>query len=218
MVSRPGARPGTRQSYRGPVRNQHSRRGDNGTRLSSQDQNANRETAPPGSSDAGSLERLVRLRIICKAPPDPVQHAANFGLQDKSAAAHWKLQAGIRKGNGDFVFDCDARVRPILRTGKPNFLGDFVHGKPDERFLYLSWRPKDCRPVQPAMQFSSWTRRMKIHLSGITWQQIEEATQAGGVLEASVQGTGKDGGPNCASVPLLGGGWTVRIPEQRTRH
>jgi hypothetical protein len=152
------------------------------------------------------------LRVVCKAPPDPVQHGANFGLQDKSAAAHWKLQAGIRKGNGDFVFDCEARVRPHPRTGEPNFLGDFVHGLPDERFLYLSWRPKDCQPLQPAMGFSSWTRRMKIHLSGITWQQIEEATQAGGVLEASVQGTGKDGGPNCASVPLLGGGWTVRKP------
>ena len=162
-----------------------------------------------GPARDGTSERIVRLRVVCKAPPDPDQHGANFGLQDKSAAAHWTLQAGIRKTNGDCVFDCDARVRPNLRTGEPTFLGDFVHGLPDERFLYLSWRPKDCQPLQPAMGFSSWTRRMKIHLSGITWQQIEEATQVGGVLEASVQGTGKDGGPSCASVPLLGGGWAI---------
>jgi len=109
-------------------------------------------------------------------------------------------------------FECEARVRPNARTGEPNFLGNFVNGLPDERFLYLSWRPKDYRPVQPAMGSASWTRRMKIHLSGITWQQIEEATQAGRVLEVSIQGTGKDGGPNCASVPLMGGGWTVRNP------
>jgi hypothetical protein len=144
------------------------------------------------------------------APPDPDQHGANFGLQDNFTAAHWTVHAGIRKANGDFVFECDARVRPNARTGDPNFLGDFVHGKPDERFLYLSWRPKEWRAGQPEASSPYWTRRMKIHLRTITWEQIDEATQLSGVLEASVHGTGKDGGPSCASVPLLGGGWTIR--------
>ena len=183
-----------------------------GNALGSRGNLAHLEAAIPGSARDGTSERLVRLRVICKAPPDPDEHGANFGLQDNTTAAHWMLHAGARKANGDFVFECVARVRPNARTGNPNFLGDFVHGKPDERFLYLSWRPKDCRPVQPAMGSSRWSRRMKIHLSGITWQQIEEATQAGGVLEASVQGTGKDGGTSCASVPLLGGGWAIRKP------
>ena len=80
------------------------------------------------------------MRVVCKAPPNPDQHGANFGLQVHSTAAHWTIQAGIRKTNGDFVFECDARVRPTARTDSPNFLGDFVHGKPDERFLYLSIR------------------------------------------------------------------------------
>ena len=189
-----------------------SRNDTDGHALSSRGQRAHPETAISGPSRDGTSERLVRLRVICKAPPDPDQHRAIFGLQDNSTAAHWTLHAGIKKANGDFVFGCDARVRPNARTGDPNFLGDFVHGKPDERFLYLSWRPKECPPVQPAMGSSRWSRRMKIHLSGITWQQIEEATQAGAVLEASVQGTGKDGGPSCASVPLLGGGWTISRP------
>ena len=50
---------------------------------------------------------------------------------------------------------------------------------------------------------------MKIHLSTITWELIEQATKSGGVLEATIEGTAKDGGPNCASVPLLGDGWKV---------
>lgn len=194
------------------MKKRQSRRGDDGAALSSQDPNAHRHTATPGSPDAGCPERHVRLRVVCKAPPDPDQHGAHFGLQDNSNATHWALHAGIRKANGDFVFECDVRVRPNARTGSPNFLGDFVHGKPDERFLYLSWRPKGCGLGQPASASAVWTRRMKIHLRTITWPQIEEATQAGAVLEATVEGRGKDGGPSCASVPLLGNGWTVTKP------
>lgn len=212
MVGKAGARPGTIQRYRGLVTKRHTRRGDDGTPLSSQDPSARRETPPPGSPQARSPERLVRLRVVCKAPPDPDKHGANFGLQDNSDAAHWTLHAGTRKANGDFVFECDVRVRPNARTASPNFLGDFVHGKPDERFLYLSWRPKGCGLGQPASSPTCWTRRMKIHLRTITWPQIEEATQSKRVLEATVEGTGKDGGPSCASVPLLGGGWTITKP------
>jgi hypothetical protein len=49
-----------------------------------------------------------------------------------------------------------------------------------------------------------------VHLNSISWEQIEESVRRGGVLEAVVPGTGLDGGPSCASVPLVGGGWTVR--------
>ncbi|MBX3747056.1 MAG: hypothetical protein KF833_17245 [Verrucomicrobiae bacterium] len=152
---------------------------------------------------------MVRLRVVCKAPPDPDQHGAIFGLQDNSTAAHWSLHAGTRTSSGDIVFGCDVRVRANARTADPNFLGDYVHGKPDERFLYLSWRPRDWRSGQPERASPRWQRRMKIHLGTVTWEQIEEATQSGGVLGATVEGTGKDGGPNCASVPLLGNGWEV---------
>jgi hypothetical protein len=43
---------------------------------------------------------------------------------------------------------------------------------------------------------SCWTRRLKVPLSGITTKMIA----AGGILEARVPGTGRDGGPACASV------------------
>lgn len=159
---------------------------------------------------SGTSERIVRLRIVCKAPPDPDRYGAEFGLQDNSNTANWVLHPGKRKPNGDLHFECEVRVRPNARTGQPNFLGDFVHGTPEKRFLYLSWRPKDCRLGQREPLSPCWQRRMKIHLNTIPWERIEEATRLGEVLEATVEGTGKDGGPNCASVPLLADGWTVR--------
>lgn len=166
-------------------------------------------TSGSGDSPSGTSERIVRLRVVCKEPPDPEQHGATFGLQDKSSTAHWVLHPGQWKPKADLHFECEVRVRPDARTGEPNFLGDFVHGPSGERFLYLSWRPKEWRPGQPEAPSSRWQRRMKIHLSTITWERIEEATRSGGVLEAAVEGTGKDGGPNCASVKLLGAGWTI---------
>lgn len=44
----------------------------------------------------------------------------------------------------------------------------------------------------------------------ITWEQIDEATKANGVLEAVIPGTGRDGSPSCGSVPLVGGSWAVK--------
>lgn len=167
------------------------------------------EPRVPGTSGAGTSERIIGLRIICKAPPDPDRHGAVFGLQDSSTTANWVLHSGKRKPNGDLHFECEVRVRPNARTRDPNFLGDFVHGSSEKRFLYLSWRAKDWRLGQREPSSLCWQRRMKIHLSTITWELIEQATKSGGVLEATVEGTGKDGGPNCASVPLLGDGWTV---------
>jgi hypothetical protein len=46
---------------------------------------------------------------------------------------------------------------------------------------------------------------MKVPLKGITWSLIRKAmSKPGYKLSASIPGTGKDGGPNCATVQLLG--------------
>ena len=51
-------------------------------------------------------------------------------------------------------------------------------------------------------------RRRKIPLTGITQSQIDEIPKTNGVLETSVPGTGKDGGPNCATIKPFSG-WSV---------
>ena len=155
-------------------------------------------------------EQRVWLRVICLRPPQPKRYGAEFGLQDNSTTADWLIHAGEAHPNGNIQFECECRVKPNQRTQAPSFLGSFVHGDTAKKFLYLSWRPKSWRPGQPDPPCPAWLRRIKVHLSSITWTQIEQAARTGGVLEAVVQGTGCDGGPSCASVPLVGGGWTVR--------
>ena len=37
-------------------------------------------------------------------------------------------------------FECEVRVKRNPKTERPNFLGPWVHGTPDTRFLYLNWQ------------------------------------------------------------------------------
>jgi Family of unknown function (DUF5990) len=157
-------------------------------------------------------ERSVSLRLIVAAPLDPERYGAAYGLQDNSTTSEWAIHPGTRLPNGDLQFDLSCRVRSHPKTGAPNFLGPWVHGDSARRFLYVSWRPKGWRPDQ-AEPTGVWQRRLKVHLSPISWEQIDAAIAAGGFLEGTVPGTGRDGGPSCASVPLVGGGWTVTVDE-----
>ena len=162
-----------------------------------------------GASSSDRGEQVVRLRIICLQPPDPEKYDAEFGLQDNSSTTAWIVHKG-QSIKGDLHFECECRVRPQKTNAAPNFLGPFVHGNAAERFLYLSWRPKSWRHGPAETSPTVWQRRMKIHLRSITWEQVNEAVETGGVLEARMEGTGRDGGPACASVPLVGAGWTVK--------
>lgn len=85
--------------------------------------------------------------------------------------------------------------------GGQDFSGTAVHGKRGERFFYLSWSGEKAGGRE-------MFRRIKIHLRDLTAAQISRAMR-GGVLVARVHAVAKDGGPACASVPLLGGGWKL---------
>jgi Family of unknown function (DUF5990) len=167
------------------------------------------KSKPPANASR-RIEEHIRLRVVCQDPPPPERYAAEFGLQDNSTAAEWVIHAGRVFPNGDIHFECECRVRPQKKTGSPNFLGNYVQGSPFARFLYLSWRPRDWAPGKPEPPCGTWLRRMKVNLSSITWEQIDEALKLNAVLEAVVRGTGRDGGPSCGSVPLVGGGWVVQ--------
>jgi hypothetical protein len=60
---------------------------------------------------------------------------------------------------------------------------------------------------------SPWERRIKVPLGGITWSMIEEVSADPEMaLEARLPGTGRDGGPSCATVnPTLGWKPTRRV-------
>jgi Family of unknown function (DUF5990) len=153
-------------------------------------------------------EYQVRLRIICVTPPNPEECGAAFGLQDNSTTREWVLHSGKKESNGDVQFECWCRVRKNPTNGKPNFLGPFVHGGTADRFLYLSWRPKDWHPGAPEVPRWVWLRRMKVRLDSATWSQIKQASHNHGVLERKVEGTGPSG--PFGSATLGGEGWTLK--------
>jgi hypothetical protein len=89
----------------------------------------------------------------------------------------------------------------------PNFLGKFAQGPKDQRFVYVN------SGTYAGQKHTCWSRRAKISLMSITGIQIEEALSSPGArLEAEIAGTGRDGGPMCASVPIVGG-WRVAISD-----
>lgn len=166
----------------------------------------------PSKKSAVSPEHRLHFRIVVRNALNPDDFDAVFGLQENVTTQSWVVHPGAWKGS-DLVFECECRVRPHPKSGAPNFLGLFTQGDAATRFFYLSWRPKDCAGGGPA-PCAAFVRRMKIHLRSITWAQIEEARAKKTGLVATVEGRSRDGGPNCASVPLDGGGWRIDIRQE----
>jgi hypothetical protein len=147
--------------------------------------------------------RTVRLRVLCTPLPPrafdrfrEIQLGMQYGKEE--------VRPGREESEGTLRFECEVRVKKRPDTGRPDFLGPWVHGAPGTRFLYLVWEGEEEGVWQ-------LFRRMKVPLSPITWEQVEAAGGGEeGVLEGTVSGVGADGAPACASVPLADGGWTLR--------
>jgi hypothetical protein len=102
------------------------------------------------------------------------------------------------------TFDFSLRVTSPLSASHPRWAGAFAQGTAEDRFVYVN---VGRRAGQVA---SAWDRRAKVKLKGITADQIREVLASPGlVIEASFEGVGADGGPACATVPLIGGSWQV---------
>jgi hypothetical protein len=109
--------------------------------------------------------RTVRLRILSAAPPPGEREGRHteFGVQDKQQALHF----GRKQPDGSLRFDLEVQAKRNPLTGAVRFGGPFVHGKPAEPFLYLSWKYAEDPP--------QWIRRQKLSLAAITWEQTEPA-------------------------------------------
>lgn len=139
------------------------------------------------------MAQEITLKIILESPPAGV----DIGLQKGSGSNYETIQKQRTTGADiEFVFDVSVK---LTKEGMPNFLGPHVHGTPKERFIYL-----DIGTCAGQMD-SIWTRRLKIPLRGITPEIIDQLTTTAGILEAKVPGTGKDKGPNCATVKPFNG-------------
>jgi len=133
-------------------------------------------------------DQNVALRIIVENPP--VRFAVQRGKDELLEAASSSAK--------EQVFEFSVRVRDD-GSGAPNFLGPFAQGPVGGRFVYVN------SGIMAGDANSDWQRRAKVPLSGIAWSMIKK----GSVIEARISGTARDGGPACATVPLLGGGWKI---------
>jgi len=135
------------------------------------------------------MNQELSVRIILEDPPTGV----DFGLQ-KGSGNNYETILKQRSGKTDLRFEFKISVKES-KTSLYNFTGPYVQGPSNERFIYI-----DIGTA--AGQIGSvWTRRLKIPLRDISSEMIKQMlADSSLVLETKVPGTGKDGGPNCATV------------------
>ncbi len=144
-------------------------------------------------------EPELPLRITVVHPPEGVTFQMQRGQGGKA-----DLVPPVQASGNRLSFDFALRVADDRPNGQPNFLGPFAQGPPDRRFVYVN------SGTLAGQAGSCWTRRAKVHLSGITQQMIEQVlSDPETVLEARIWGLAKDGGPACATVPILDDGWQI---------
>lgn len=138
-----------------------------------------RARAKVGAKD---VAEEIALRIVLHQPPAGV----DFALQKGRGSGYETDQKQRSKGD-----DLEFNFTVTVKSGKevlPDFAGPFVQGARGDRFVYLDIGTYAGQANTP------WARRLKIPLSGITWEMVK----ARAVLLARVPGTGTDGGPSCA--------------------
>lgn len=85
-------------------------------------------------ADRGLLK--IRLLRDSDALPGAQTHGCAFGLQDNKGQIH----AGTVREDGTFAFDLTLRVAAAAdETQPPVLTGPFAFGRPQDRFVYLSW-------------------------------------------------------------------------------
>jgi hypothetical protein len=143
-------------------------------------------------------QNVVPLRIILVSPPPGV----DFGIQEGKGNDYTTISVQ-RSKVGNLALECTINRKGDRQDGPPNFAGAVAQGPPSGRFIYIDIG-------KSAGQFDScWQRRIKIPLEGITWEMIDLVLEKPNrIIEATIPGTGKDGGPICATVRPIDG-WKV---------
>lgn len=127
----------------------------------------------------------IPIRIIVKNPLPGVRMQVQRGRDELALPTDILADA--------LVFDID--VTANLSGPSPNFLGKYVQGPKDARFVYVN---SGSYAGQPGQQ---WNRRAKISLMSITAEQVVKVTRSQTLcLATEFEGVGKDGGPACASI------------------
>jgi hypothetical protein len=127
---------------------------------------------------------IVKMRLLRDdpAPPSPDGKAYRLGLQDNKEQLH----DGVLREDGKLAFDFELRVAAATDESLPPvFLGPFAFGKPNDRFVYLSWQHREG---------PGYVNRIKARLADLDWDLVRAAQESGGRLEADLSGRKAGGG------------------------
>ena len=125
----------------------------------------------------------LTLRIILADPPAGVV----FSKQDAKS----RPVDPVTADGGDLSFDIPITLTETPDGPRPG--GGFVRADGRGRFVYVA------SGQQAGQAHTEWSRRIKVYLHDLP------AAEAGSVLTATIAGRSGDGGPACATVPLLSG-------------
>jgi hypothetical protein len=143
------------------------------------------------------MDQEITLRIVLEQPPAGV----DFGIQKGRGSLFETIQTKRSTGR-DLSFEFPVTLKAVSAGGLADFGGPIVQGPRGGRFVYVDIGTFAGQRDTP------WSRRLKVPLTGITSKLIQQVSSATNcVLEARVRGTGRDGGPSCASVKDFQG-WT----------
>ncbi|HEY1384994.1 MAG TPA: DUF5990 family protein [Dongiaceae bacterium] len=132
----------------------------------------------------------IRVRLVIENPVAGVVHS----LQDKD---NRPIDAKASQAGAPLVFEFQIRI-----AAGPKFYGEQVRREgPERRFVYIAIGQL------AGDKASCWSRRMKIDIHDIPAALLDQAA-TGKVLEGTIQGTGWDGSPACATVPCRS--WRAR--------
>lgn len=145
------------------------------------------------------MEYQLALQVTLVAPPEGL----DYGLQYGKGNDYQTIQKQ-RSTGADVAFNCLLTVKDNREDGLRNFLGPLTQGPATGRFFYIGIGK------YAGQLDAGWGGRIKVPLSGITWEMIHEvSSNSTAVLEAHLPGTAKNGGPSCATLhPMTG--WKVR--------
>ena len=136
------------------------------------------------------MARPLTLRIVVESPPPGV----DFALQKGHGGGYETEQKQPSTGK-DLVFEFSPGVRDGLSSTDAPVAGPYIQGPRGRRFIYLDIG------TYAGQTASCWSRKLKVPLETLTARMAA----AGGVIEARVPGTARDGGPSCATVQEFDG-------------
>lgn len=139
--------------------------------------------------------RSITLRLTLIDPPSGVPWAVQLGRMD--------LLPPTRVTRNQVTFEIPLELT-TSSDGEVRLRGEAVQGPRGGRFLYVN------SGSRAGSHGSVWDRRAKVPLESVPLAQLKATPAEEPVLlQATISGTAKDGGPACASVPLLQAGWTI---------